>query len=463
MRSAGCEQGGPEEGAAAEGETLSRHEHDPNGRAIERRLNRRYASNKRNPAFPGVRAIRFSFPGLARTFEAVLLGTLLACTPAGPAPEADAAAPPRGPLGAFDAALADMEAGRRPGPVSVLQIGDSHTANDSFSGRMRELFQARFGDGGRGLLPPGIPYRYYKPAGAHVTSDGWTVAGSYGNNPAPGPFGLAGLRQEATGPADMSVSLDSGADTAEVELLRQPGGGTVEVSADGAAPLVASTAGAGPASVPVWVTVAPPHGLHLLSVHARGDGPVAVLGWRAREHGKGVTWSNLGTPGATAGLLRRSDPGLVAAELRHEAPALVVLAFGTNEGFRNRPDLDDPADFARALALLRAGAPRTSFLVMLPPDGVRRAPGGDCPGGYATPPGLDVVRARERRDAGNAAVWDWSAAMGGRCSFVGWMEADPQLAAPDGVHLRQDGYRITAERLFAELMAGYDQSELAKR
>ena len=40
-----------------------------------------------------------------------------------------------------------------------MQIGDSHTANDSFSGRLRELFQARFGDAGRGVLPPGVPYR----------------------------------------------------------------------------------------------------------------------------------------------------------------------------------------------------------------------------------------------------------------------------------------------------------------
>ena len=45
--------------------------------------------------------------------------------------------------------------------VAILQIGDSHTANDSFSGRMRELFQARFGDAGRGVLPPGVPNAGY--------------------------------------------------------------------------------------------------------------------------------------------------------------------------------------------------------------------------------------------------------------------------------------------------------------
>ena len=384
---------------------------------------------------------------------AILLATLSACGPASPAAPAPAA-----PLGSREAlrplyaALADMEAGRLTGPVSVLQIGDSHTANDSFSGRMRELLQARFGDGGRGLMPPGIPHRYYRPAGASVTSTGWAVASSYGNSPAPGPFGLAGQRDEASGPADMSVAFDAGADVATVEILRQPGGGTLEIAADGAAPVVVPTAGAGPA----FVDVAPARGLHLLALHARGDGPVSVLSWRGRQKGRGVTWSNLGTPGATAGLLRRWDPGLVSAELRHEAPALVVVAFGTNEGFRNRPDLDDPADFARALALLRPAPDAAAILVALPPDGVRKARGGDCPDGYETPPGLQAIRERERAAAGRAYVWDWSAAMGGKCAFVGWMAQVPQLAAPDGVHLRTDGYRVTAEALFADLMAGYD-------
>lgn len=429
---------------------------------------RRRACNKRKPRAtrgaalgnPSVRRSRIilRLPDLARAAAAAALGMLIACTPQPAVAPAEAATGPRAPLAGFYAALAAMEAGRAPGPVSVLQIGDSHTANDSFSGRMRELFQARFGDGGRGLMPPGIPYRYYRPAGAGVTGTGWSVAGSFGSNPAPGPFGLAGLRQEARGPADLSLSLDNGADAAAVEVLRQPGGGTVEVGTDGNPPLAVATAGSGPA----WIDVAPPRGLHVLTVHARGDGPVALLSWRARQRGRGVTWSNLGTPGATVGLLRRWDPALVATELQHEAPALVVVAFGTNEGFRNRPDLDDPADFGRAMAVLRAGAPAASFLVMTPPDGVRRARDGDCAGGYKTPPGLDVVRAQQRAQAGRAYLWDWAAAMGGRCAFVGWMAATPQLAAPDGVHLRQDGYRITAEALFADLMAGYDAWKAAR-
>ncbi len=41
-----------------------------------------------------------------------------------------------------------------------MQLGDSHTAADLFSGELRKLLQARYGDGGIGLVPaspvPGI-------------------------------------------------------------------------------------------------------------------------------------------------------------------------------------------------------------------------------------------------------------------------------------------------------------------
>ena len=84
-----------------------------------------------------------------------------------------------------------------------LQNNRHATANEAFSGRMRELLQQRFGDAGRGFLPPGIPYRYYRPAQVTVQSSGFTVISAFSPSTR-GPFGLAALRQHADGPADMA-------------------------------------------------------------------------------------------------------------------------------------------------------------------------------------------------------------------------------------------------------------------
>ena len=118
---------------------------------------------------------RFLLGGAA----ALLIAT---CAPSPPGPsDAEIAAKlgPAAPLLPLYRGLLPLEGHARAAPVVILQIGDSHTANDSFSGRLRELFQARFGDAGRGVLPPGVPYRYYRPARVTVTSEGWSVVSSY--------------------------------------------------------------------------------------------------------------------------------------------------------------------------------------------------------------------------------------------------------------------------------------------
>src|SRR5947207_12055989 len=78
----------------------------------------------------------------------------------------------------FFAALDGLEEKRATAPVRIVQIGDSHTANDAFSGRMREALQRRFGSAGRGWLPAGIPFKYYQPRLVTVTETGWRNIGA---------------------------------------------------------------------------------------------------------------------------------------------------------------------------------------------------------------------------------------------------------------------------------------------
>ncbi len=376
-----------------------------------------------------------------------------------PAPPMDAKFRPLVP---FFRELRALETGTREN-LPVLQIGDSHTANDGFSGRMREQMQERFGDAGRGLLPPGVPFKYYKPAGVQVTAAGFSVVSSFDSS-AVGPFGIAGLRQHADGPASVTMEVERPGDLAhvEIEALAQPRGGVFTVRLE-----------PGPAAVfatrdlrkgPIWFTLKAPEATRL-TLNKEGSDPVDLLSCRIRREERGVTWSNLGTIGATVDLLGRWDRDIVAQEMRREQPALIVLAFGTNEGFNDGTDpAAYPAAYAAALRRLREAAPAATLLLVGPPDGVRKTDAVSCaasgPGAGLEPPrNLAPVREAQRREAERAGLyfWDWSEAMGGRCTMAEWSAASPPLAAADHVHLLRLGYRRTAEALFSELMQGYSQ------
>ena len=180
-------------------------------------------------------------------------------------------------LAPFFAALTAIEGGKAAAPVVAIQLGDSHSASDLFSGRLRDLLQQRFGAAGRGMLPPGVPYHYFRPALVRVAEDGaWQRASSFS---APGPFGIGGVIQQSAGPgARMSLTETeaAGFDRAFFEVLRQPGGGTLRLQVDDQpAHDFATSAGA---AGPHWVEFRTPPHSHGLTLTALGDAGVTVLG-----------------------------------------------------------------------------------------------------------------------------------------------------------------------------------------
>lgn len=416
--------------------------------------------------------------------------------PADLAARVRAADPAVRPLVPFFEALAALESGASAGPmmagpVVIVQIGDSHTANDRMSGRLRELFQERFGAAGRGMLPPGIPFKYYRPAHVAVAvSDGWTLASSFSDK-ASGLFGVAGFRFTGVG-AGETMTLEAtdppGFDWLAVEVVMQPGGGTLDIKVDGAPAYRLATAR--DTVQGGWLNLPVPPGSRKVQIETRGDGRVDLLSWTVERDRKGVVYENLGIIGAAVGIVGRWDPAIVAWELAQRAPSLIVVAYGTNEGFHDPLTRERYAvDVERRLKQIRAAAPQASIVVMGPPD-ANRFPAG-CPPArkqqalklckplsgaeredYAarfqarlapdscrwhTPPNLAMVRQVQRSAAAAQGLyfWDWSQVMGGECGMHDWVMRDPPLAMDDHVHLRAPGYQITAEALFQELMDHY--------
>lgn len=332
------------------------------------------------------------------------------------------------------------------GVVRVLHYGDSHTASDDWAHTMRLALQEQFGDGGPGFAMAGRPYRGYRRFDVRGdSSDGWYTDG-LATRTGDGFYGLGGISLTAAHGGEW-VSLSNESDTGELFFLRQPGGGSFQVSLESGASFAVSTNGAtGPGYV-----VLPDSAAGRVTVRTAGDGPVRLFGWTL-ENRRGVTWETLGINGATASMFANWNENLLAAHLGRRAPALVVLAYGTNEALR--PDFTSEgyaAQFREALNRIRQAVPTASILVVGPPDCEYRVRGG----GWRTYPHLEEVRHIQRRAAveQGAAFFDWREQMGGPGGVRHWVQSG--LAQPDHVHLTRSGYQMLGSLLSRELLQQY--------
>ncbi|HAV48792.1 MAG TPA: hypothetical protein DCX75_00550, partial [Brevundimonas sp.] len=133
-------------------------------------------------------------------------------------------------------------------------------------------------------------------------------------------------------------------------------------------------------------------------------------------------------------------------------PDLILLAYGTNEGF---DDDFDPLAYEqvlrRRIAWLRQVAPDAALMIMGAPDGLRRRQTSTGPQRWSqscgseaewqTPPALALVRDVQRRvseDLG-VAFWDWYGRMGGACSADRLAGTGEPLMRGDRVHFTATG------------------------
>jgi lysophospholipase L1-like esterase len=224
-------------------------------------------------------------------------------------------------------------------PVHILQIGDSHTAGDAITGAWRDLLQTRYGSGGRGVLPAGRPYDGYTTRGIAVSmSPGWKVAADFGagwNSAAPTPLGLSAfsLTSQVDGASMNLVSEPNEMfDRFTVCALAQPGAGslTLRAGADSVDFTLSS-----PSTRPECRTMKVAQPTTVASVTVAG-GPVTITSWGTFRDSGGVVLSNVGVVGSQLIHFQRTDDNVLAEELSEYRPDLIVLAFGTNEGFNAR-------------------------------------------------------------------------------------------------------------------------------
>ncbi|WP_374515414.1 GDSL-type esterase/lipase family protein [Brevundimonas sp.] len=365
-------------------------------------------------------------------------------------------------------ALAATEAGRHAGPVHILQIGDSHTAGDRITGKVRAALQVRFGDAGRGVLPPGAPYEGFAPYQVEMTGSGWrpVLAPLVGAN----GFGVEGVGLTGV----QTIAIEPGA-----ELRLRPEG------RDALAYMI-SVCGEGPgrlrveADGEVWSErVFDEHGAERSCVYqmANGrpdeivlrplDGALKLHDVRLAYMSGGVTLSNLGIIGATLRDLAARDEAVAALQLANWRPSLIVLAFGTNEGFEDGLDATAYEALLRGqIARLRRLAPAASLMILGAPDALRSGVEGGCSadGMRAPPPSLAVVRDVQRRVAADTGVafWDWHGRMGGDCSSDRLALRPESLMRGDRVHFTSAGADWIGGILADDLLAAYEAWKAAR-
>jgi lysophospholipase L1-like esterase len=332
--------------------------------------------------------------------------------------------------------------------LHILQYGDSHTASDDWANQLREEFQAKFGSGGPGYTLPGHPflgYRRFDSRGAN--SRGWYTGGTIVSKD-DGLDGLGGVSLTARS-RGQTVTLSVECQQLELHYLRQPGGGQMEFSVDGSPVATIDTDGD---LGPVIYQYTPAAGPHEYTLRTLSAAPVRLFGWVAENH-SGVTYETLGINGAQANRILDWDRSILGPELTSRDPALVVLAYGTNEALSAKWTAEDyRASLTEIIHRLRAALPLASILLVGPPDCERR-----MRSHLVAFPHLDQVIEIQRAVAveNGCAFWDWRAAMGGPGSVRQWVQAG--LGQGDYTHLTAAGYRMTGSALFDELITQYNR------
>jgi lysophospholipase L1-like esterase len=387
-------------------------------------------------------------------------------------------------------------------PVHILQIGDSHTAGDAITGGWRDLLQAQYGSGGRGVMAAGRPYLGYLTYGVTASmSPGWTVKSIFGGASVPPrpPIGISGYSVSTD---QEGATLGLAADPSEafnrftVCALTQPGAGSISIRVGFTNEEFRLDSFAVRSECKTIETPQPQLSVQLT---AHG-GPVTITSWGTFRDAGGVVISNVGVSGSQFVHQARADDSVIAEELRSYRPDLIVIAFGTNEGFAPRVEPGQYEIVLRSqLARIRRLVRNVPILMLGAPDAntrnvalIANGPGMavDCNARVQTiddimatlraseaagegaqtpaqpeidptgrplfaPPGLAAVREVQRRVAAelNVAFWDWQARMGGACAAAKLVKATPPLMRGDFVHYNRAGGWEIARMLQADLTA----------
>lgn len=328
--------------------------------------------------------------------------------------------------------------------LHLVQIGDSHTAGDYFTDRLRVRLQAQIGNGGIGwAMPMYVPGQRLARIGYDNVQ--FQLLSSRDGGQADYPFG--GLIAMGNGvPATLTIKPKLG---------------------DAALQHVTMLLNQGPMDPPLQVTDSDGRQFVLNSdivdsfwsstsfdaklpytIHIQGSPETRIGGWWLRSQGPGAIVSAVGINGAELAQWSRWREDWIQ-DLKLGKPNIVAIAYGTNEAFRTPLTSEQlSSSLESAVDRIREQMPEVAILIIGAPESLESTRG-NC-GSRA--PSLNLVQQVQRTVARqrHTLYWDWQAAMGGACTMKSWIARG--LARKDGVHFSKEGYELAADDLFQGLM-----------
>lgn len=338
-----------------------------------------------------------------------------------------------------------LEQGRQ--AVHIVQLGDSHTAADFFSGKLRERFQADYGDAGIGFIPPtNIPGQRIANIQYQSDKKAWTLTSSRKDSDPDFPLGgFISEPQSKWARLQLSEKPITRQNYQLQALYKAPTAAQISLQSSTTKTLsLSQTQGAWQFSSPTAITLP-------VNITLNKSQPVKLGGWLISNKKPGVMLSSLGINGATISMMDKWG-NQWSETLGQLHPDMVILAYGTNEAFNDTFDLMAyRQQLINKIRQIRQQAPNSAILLIGPSDSIKNKEAPDCRS--QQPQWLtDIVRIqKEVAQQEKTLFWDWRDYMGGECSIKAWATYD--LARPDGVHLSREGYESSANTLYGQLSA----------
>jgi len=348
--------------------------------------------------------------------------------------------------------------------LRIAVYGASGTAADMWTGYLRAYLQARFGDGGPGVVSPARPTRWFRHNELSVRSRGrWQAA--YPQRKALSGDNRYGLMLQVMrgwgGPRVAHSRIAPGPDRddslqiARFELwsFTRPGGGTLMLHIDDERPQpIDTTADLPGMDYRAWDMEPGPHEI---SLWVRGPDEVRLAALIAESAEPGVVVDTLGFDGARLVSHSINDEASWSEQLQRRDYALYILAYGTNEGFHEREkSIDVPgfeAELQNLLSRLGRAAPGASCVMCLPSLHRQVRKGQRSPA-----PRIEAIRPVMRRlgHAHGCALFDGQQLIGDG-GIGAWVKAG--LARRDYVHLTPRGNVRYGMALTEALMRHWDR------